>query len=45
MLDKHEVYMSNLKWVVVDEVDTLFESQKSMVDEMIRVVVHSRLQK
>ena len=43
MLDRNEIFMSNLKWVVVDEIDTLFESQKSMVDQLFKTVVHSRL--
>lgn len=29
MLDHRKVFLSNLSWVVVDEVDTIFESQMS----------------
>lgn len=28
MLENHIVYLSNMKWLVVDEVDTLFETGK-----------------
>lgn len=39
MLDKREVYLSMLRWIVVDEVDTLFEGQKGMLQDLLETIV------
>lgn len=45
MLDHREVYLSNLSWVVVDESDTIFESQKSMMDSIFSTIITPKLDK
>lgn len=44
MLNRREAYLSGLSWIVVDEMDTLFESQKSIVNDLFDTIIMPKLQ-
>jgi hypothetical protein len=45
MLDNRQAYLSNLSWIVVDESDTIFESQQSIMDDLFKTIIHPKLSK
>jgi hypothetical protein len=45
MLDNRQAYLSNLSWIVVDETDTIFESQQSIMDDLFKTIIHPKLSK
>lgn len=47
LLDKQSLYLSHLKWVVVDEIDTLYDTGKlfPILDNLLKRSVNSPQEK